>query len=207
MSYRYPRYFHEISSEEVDQLIALNINSTTWMTKLYVEDMAQRGRGCIVNLSSIAGICTQPLLAEYGAAKSYVEKFSKSIHAEYAQRGVSCQCHIPAFVSTKMSKMRTSFTVPDPTNYVEMSCRFIGQSDVIVQPFWLHAIICQLIFGLLPETLMISYFMTTGKKFRKRGLEKDDMLKQGIKVQKTSSKRSDPLLESFMFWRKDLKTQ
>ncbi|CAB9530888.1 oxooacyl-coA reductase let-767 (Partial), partial [Seminavis robusta] len=36
MSYRYPRYFHELKSEEVDQLTELNISSTTWMTKLYV---------------------------------------------------------------------------------------------------------------------------------------------------------------------------
>ena len=108
MSYRYPRYFHELKDEEIDQLVQLNINSTTWMTKLFVEGMASRGKGTIVNLSSVAGMFTQPLLAEYGACKSYVEKFSRSINAEYASRGVSCQCHIPCFVSTKMSKMRKS---------------------------------------------------------------------------------------------------
>lgn len=97
--------------------------------------------------------------------------------------------------------------MPDPISFVEMSLRFVGQSDVLVQPFWLHGAIQAVIFGLLPESWMMAYFTTTSMKFRKMGMEKDALLQQGIKPEKTAAKRSDPLLESFMFWRKDLKTQ
>lgn len=204
MSYRYPRYFHELTDEEVIALNELNISSTTWMTKMYVEDMAKRGRGTIVNMSSIAGLFTQPLLAQYGAAKSYVEKFSKSINVEYKSRGVTCQVHVPCFVATKMSKMRKSVTVPDPDEYVEMSMKFIGQSEDIVQAFWMHATVAWVLTSIFPEEGITQYYLNTALKFRKKGMKKDEMIAKGIKPEKTAAKRADPLLESFMFWRKDL---
>jgi 17beta-estradiol 17-dehydrogenase / very-long-chain 3-oxoacyl-CoA reductase len=204
MSYRYPRYFHELPDEEIISLNELNIASTTWMTKMYVEDMAKRGRGTIVNMSSIAGLHTQPLLAQYGAGKSYVEKFSKSINVEYKSRGVTCQVHVPCFVATKMSKMRKSFTVPDPDEYVEMSMKFIGQPDDIVQAFWLHAAMASLFTTIFPEESLTQYYLNTALKFRKKGLKKDEMIAKGIKPEKTAAKRADPILESLMFWRKDL---
>ena len=49
---------------------------------------------------------TLPLLAGYSAAKSYIEKFSRAIHAEYARQGITCQCQIPFYVATKLAKMR-----------------------------------------------------------------------------------------------------
>jgi 17beta-estradiol 17-dehydrogenase / very-long-chain 3-oxoacyl-CoA reductase len=207
MSYRYPRYFHELTSEEISQLMELNINSTTWMTRMYVEDMAKRGRGTIVNLSSIAGLFTQPLLAQYGACKSYVEKFSRSINTEYTARGVTCQCHTPSLVATKMSKMRPSATVPTPEEYVEMSLRFIGHADAVVQPFWLHATVAWIFVTILPEQYLTAYYLSTAVKFRKKGLKKDEMIAKGIKPEKTSHKRIDPFMESLMFWRHDLSTK
>lgn len=204
MSYRYPRYFHELSDEEVTTLNELNIASTTWMTKMYVEDMANRGRGTIVNMSSIAGLYTQPLLAQYGAGKSYVEKFSKSINVEYRSRGVTCQVHVPSFVATKMSKMRKSATVPDPDEYVEMSMRFLGQYEDVVQAFWMHATIGWILTAVFPDESITQYYLNTALKFRKKGLKKDEMLAKGIKPERTAGKRADPFLESLMFWRKDL---
>jgi len=204
MSYRYPRYFHELKDEEVTTLNELNICSTTWMTKMYVEDMAKRGRGTIVNMSSIAGLFTQPLLAQYGAGKAYVEKFSKSINVEYRSRGVTCQCHVPSFVATKMSKMRKSMTVPDPDEYVEMSMRWIGHAEDVVQPYWFHATICHVLTSLFSDAKITNFYLATAVKFRKKGMQKDEMIAKGIKPEKTSHKRADPFLESFMFWKKDL---
>ena len=84
--------------------------------------------------------------------------------------------------------------------------KWIGQSDELVQPFWLHATFIWL-FTLIPDFATTAYYLNTAVKFRKKGIEKDDMIAKGIKPRKTAAKRSDPLLESFMFWRKDLKTQ
>ena len=132
-SYRYPRYFHELSPDEIGAIIEMNINSTVWMTSFVIAGMAQRKRGTIINLTSGSADYTMPLLAEYGAAKMFVERFSESLDAEYKGRGVRVQCQIPFYVATKLAKLRKSLTVPTAEAYVWMSMRWLGHGGV-VQP-------------------------------------------------------------------------
>ena len=132
-SYRYPRYFHELPNEEIGALIEMNINSTVWMTSMVLSGMAERKRGTIINLSSGSAGYTMPLLAEYGAAKMFVERFSQSLDAEYKGRGVRVQCQVPFYVATKLAKLRKSLTVPTAKEYVWMSMRWLGHGGV-VQP-------------------------------------------------------------------------
>lgn len=68
------QYFHELDDERVAQLMSLNVDSTTWMTRTVLPGMLARKRGAIVNVGSGAGVSVSPLLAQYGAAKSYVSK-------------------------------------------------------------------------------------------------------------------------------------
>ena len=75
MSYPYPTYFHELSHGDVQAMIALNVTSTTIMTHLVLPSMVQRKRGAIVCISSAASqLPANPLLAQYAAAKAYVDK-------------------------------------------------------------------------------------------------------------------------------------
>jgi len=132
-SYRYPRYFHELPPDEIHAMIEMNINSTVWMTKLVIDGMVSRRRGSILNISSGSADFTMPLLAEYGAAKMFVERFSESLDAEYKDRGVRVQCQIPFYVATKLAKLRKSLTVPSAEEYVWMGMRWLGHGGV-VQP-------------------------------------------------------------------------
>jgi 17beta-estradiol 17-dehydrogenase / very-long-chain 3-oxoacyl-CoA reductase len=69
ISYPYTKYFHELDDVSVEQLITLNVNSTTWMTRIVLPSMLAKKRGAIVNMASAAGVLNSPLLAQYGAAK------------------------------------------------------------------------------------------------------------------------------------------
>jgi len=170
-SYRYPRFFHELSPEEIGAIIEMNINSTVWMTKMVIDGMVERKRGTIVNLSSGSADHTMPLLAEYGAAKMFVERFSESLDAEYRGRGIRVQCQIPFYVATKLAKLRKSLTVPTANAYVFMSMRWLGHGGV-VQPFWLHGI-QGWVMKVLPSFLVDSAVMSMHAGIRKRGLKKD----------------------------------
>ena len=77
---------------------------------------------------------TLPLLAEYSAAKSFIEKFTLALNAEYGPKGISVQCQIPFYVSTKLAKMRKSFSVPTPDEYAKRAVRFVGQKEPVVSP-------------------------------------------------------------------------
>jgi len=172
VSYRYPRFFHEIADDEVTALIEMNINSTTWMTRYVIDGMIERKRGAIVNISSGSAMYTMPLLAEYAAAKSYIEKFTLALNAEYGNKGIQVQCQIPFYVATKLAKMRRSFTVPSADEFATMGLKFIGQSEAVVSPFWVHGLMGCLLDH-LPTPVVSKIMMSTHLAIRKKGLKKD----------------------------------
>jgi len=172
VSYRYPMFFHELSDEEVAALVEMNVNSTTWMTRFVINGMIQRKSGAIVNISSGSAMYTLPLLAQYSAAKSYIEKFTLALNAEYGPKGISVQCQIPFYVSTKLAKMRASLSVPTPDAYVKRAMRFIGQADPVASPYWVHGYMGWALDH-LPGWVVESIIMTMHMATRKRGLKKD----------------------------------
>lgn len=173
-SYRYPRFFHELPKEEIASLMTMNINSTVFMTKMVIDGMAERRRGHIVNISSGSAEYSMPLLAEYGSAKMFVERFSESLDAEYRQKGVRVQCQIPFYVATKLAKLRKSFSVPTAEQYVFLAMRWIGHSGT-VSPFWVHALQGWVMHA-LPAAILESGVMSMHAGIRKRGLKKDAKL-------------------------------
>ncbi|CAB9514963.1 oxooacyl-coA reductase let-767 [Seminavis robusta] len=181
-SYRYPRYFHELPKEEIQHLLTMNVDSTVWMTEMVLKGMVERKKGAIVNLSSAAARYTQPLLAEYGACKSFIEKFSCSLNAEYSGKGITCQCQAPFFVATKLAKMRKSWSVPTPEEYCAQGIKWIGYPDDIVSPFWIHATAGWVLLT-IPQALTTAHFTQVLGGLRKRGIAKD--ANGGVSPQKT----------------------
>lgn len=139
VSYRYPMFFHELTDSEVQDLMTMNIDSTVWMTRMCLPGMLERKKGAIVNISSASAMYDLPLLAEYSGSKSFIEKFSRALNAEYQSKGITCQCQIPFYVATKLAKMRKSMMVPSSTEFVALAIKWVGHADCVVSPFLLHA--------------------------------------------------------------------
>jgi 17beta-estradiol 17-dehydrogenase / very-long-chain 3-oxoacyl-CoA reductase len=176
-SYNFPQFFHELEEEKVDGLINLNIVSTMWMTRLLLPSMAENKRGAIVNISSAAGLRASPLLAGYSAAKGAVERFSDSLNAEYAAKGVHIQCQSPLYVTSKLSKIRkSSLVVPSPEGYAKVAVKAIGY-DVSTSPYWAH-MPQTYIMGLLPTVVYNQIVFGMHASIRKRALKKLDAKKE-----------------------------
>jgi 17beta-estradiol 17-dehydrogenase / very-long-chain 3-oxoacyl-CoA reductase len=181
ISYRYPLFFHELTEEEVTTLLTINIDSVVYMTRMVLPGMIQRKRGTIVNISSGSALYTLPLLAMYSGSKSFVEKFSRAINAEYRTQGISCQCQVPFYVATKLAKMRPSLTVPSPSSYVKMAIKWIGYSNnAIVQPFWIHAV-QGYIMHYVPDSIIATVIMGMHLSIRKKGIKKDARIAEEAK--------------------------
>ena len=173
-SYRYPRYFHELPREEMQHLMTMNIDSTVWMTEMVLKGMVERKKGTVVNLSSAAARnYAVPLLSEYSACKAFIEKFTTSLNAEYIDQGITFQCQSPFFVATKLAKMRKSFLVPSPKEYVDCAIKWVGYPQDIVSPFWVHALLGWIVLYCLPTSFTVNYFFNDMKNTRKRGMKKD----------------------------------
>jgi 17beta-estradiol 17-dehydrogenase / very-long-chain 3-oxoacyl-CoA reductase len=164
-------------------LVEINVNSTTWMTKIVLGDadwegkpigdgMLKRRRGAIVNTSSAAGRQVSPLLAGYSGAKGFVVMFSKSLNAELAPKGIHVQVQTPLYVTTKLAKIRkTSLSVPSPEAYVRWAAAHIGY-EAAISPYWSHAL--QLwVADLLPAPVAIAFVGSMHHGIRKAGIKKE----------------------------------
>ena len=119
MSYEHPQEFLELSSTYVDTLINLNIVSLNAMTRIVLPQMVERKKGAVINISSFSAAIPAPLLSVYSASKSYVDLLSQGMAKEYSSKGITVQCVLPGYVTSKLSKIRRpSLTVPTPNAFV-----------------------------------------------------------------------------------------
>lgn len=80
--------FLETSLEEIDQIVRTNITGTLQLSRIIGADMAARGRGAIVNISSLAGYKPNPTQTVYSITKGALNVASEALRAELAPRGV-----------------------------------------------------------------------------------------------------------------------
>jgi len=64
--------------------------------------LAERGRGGILLVSSVAGLQPVPFVANYAATKSYVLTLGAAVHHELAAKGVSVTVLVPGATDTPM---------------------------------------------------------------------------------------------------------
>jgi 3-oxoacyl-[acyl-carrier protein] reductase len=74
----------EVSEEEFDRVLAVNIKSIYLFARVVVPLFVKRGGGVIVNIGSTAGIRPRPGLTWYNASKGAVNLMSRSMALELA---------------------------------------------------------------------------------------------------------------------------
>jgi uncharacterized protein len=77
------------------EMIQLNISALTELAKLFVKDMAARGRGRVLNVASTAAFQPGPFMAVYYATKAYVLSFSEALAYELKGTGVTVTALCP----------------------------------------------------------------------------------------------------------------
>lgn len=96
--YGLPGSFHVSSWQAHAAYIQLMVTSVCELTWRLLRGMQARGRGCIINVASVAGLA--PASAGhtlYGASKAFLIKFSESLALENADKGVRVSALCPGF--------------------------------------------------------------------------------------------------------------
>jgi hypothetical protein len=92
--------FHTLDIEAETREINLNVVALVRLTHAAAQAMVARGRGGILNVSSLAGFQPGPMNAVYGATKAFVTSFSEAVHEELKGTGVSITVLCPGFTRT-----------------------------------------------------------------------------------------------------------
>ncbi|XP_034241034.1 inactive hydroxysteroid dehydrogenase-like protein 1 [Thrips palmi] len=157
--YTYPMYLGEVPEQELWDIVNINIGATTMMTRMVLEQMKERRKGVIVNVSSASELQPLPLMTVYAASKVFVKSFSEALRVEYAQYGITVQHLLPLFVNTKMNAFshrlqETSLFVPDAERYARNAVNTLGQVESTTG-YWAHGI--QYFFTVIPPVWVRTY--------------------------------------------------
>ncbi|XP_035218606.1 very-long-chain 3-oxoacyl-CoA reductase-like isoform X2 [Stegodyphus dumicola] len=181
MSYKYSEYFHAIPDglKVMMDLINSNIASCTMMTKLILPQMEERGKGLIINISSLIAVYPTPLLTTYAACKAYVDYFSRALQHEYKDKGISIQCVLPGYVATKMSNRRKRLEVPSAKAFVSSAIKTVGLEDYTYGylPHKLRGFFHEWLKANMPTFVNMAialHYMTKSRKNYFRRLQKKD---------------------------------
>jgi 3-oxoacyl-[acyl-carrier protein] reductase len=94
--------FRKMERSAWDAVINTNLNSVFDITRRFIDPMASRNWGRIINISSIVGRIGNFGQANYAAAKAGLIGLTKALAREYATKGVTVNAIAPGFVRTRM---------------------------------------------------------------------------------------------------------
>lgn len=88
--------------DELEHLVELNVLAPTKLAAAAADAFAKRGRGAIVNLSSVLALAPERTNGAYGGSKAYILNFSQALHQEVASKGVYVQAVLPGLTRTEI---------------------------------------------------------------------------------------------------------
>jgi NAD(P)-dependent dehydrogenase (short-subunit alcohol dehydrogenase family) len=93
----------EITDEEFDRVVDLNLKGTFRLIREFGRGMAERGSGSIIAFSSIRAQVVEPGQGVYAATKSGTVQMLRALAAELGPRGVRANAIAPGVVETPLT--------------------------------------------------------------------------------------------------------
>jgi NAD(P)-dependent dehydrogenase (short-subunit alcohol dehydrogenase family) len=94
----------DIEDEAFDKIMGSNVKSNIWLCAHAIPPMAARGKGVVVIISSIAGLCGSTVLGAYGISKAADFSLCRSLAGEWGPKGVRVNCVAPGLVKTDFAR-------------------------------------------------------------------------------------------------------
>jgi hypothetical protein len=135
--------FFDIPVDSQDQMHRLHVMATLRLAHAALGGMVARGKGAVINVSSVAGFGHSPGNVSYCATKAWMNSFTEGLHLDLRRAGspVKVQCLCPGFTLSefhdviRMDPKRVPGWLWTPAeDVVEASIRGLAQGKLFVVP-------------------------------------------------------------------------
>lgn len=106
--------FFDLDPAQFEKVLNLNLLGTVIPTQVFLKPMAEQGKGCVINFSSMAAFRPMTRVCGYAAAKAGISNFTAFMATECAKKfgeGIRVNAIAPGFFLTEQN--RTLLTNPD----------------------------------------------------------------------------------------------
>ncbi|MBB5318275.1 SDR family NAD(P)-dependent oxidoreductase [Tunturibacter empetritectus] len=87
--------------DELENMIELNVTALTRLTYAVLPGFLARGKGAIINISSVVAVAPELLNGVYSGTKAYVLNLTQSLHKEVGGKGVQVQAVLPGATASE----------------------------------------------------------------------------------------------------------
>lgn len=126
---------HRADLDDWDTMIRTNCNGLVTCTRLLLPGMVERGRGHVINLSSIAANWPYPGGNVYGATKAFVTQFSLNLRADLRGANVRVTDIEPGLCKTEFGIVRFRGDAEQGNKPYE-GIRYLSADDIAETIFW-----------------------------------------------------------------------
>lgn len=121
-----PRMLHQLSVEEWDMVVDINLKGTFLCNRAVVPVMIKQRRGQIINISSTSGIRGRAFDSAYCASKFGIIGLSEALAEEVRTQGIRIQVILPDAVDTPIWQQNGPVQPPEDTLPPERVANLIG---------------------------------------------------------------------------------
>jgi len=139
--------FLNIPLSKHHQMINLNITALNDLTYLFGQDMAKRGQGSILLVSSIAGFLPVPRFSTYAATKNYVLALGEALGNEFKSKGVNVTTLCPGGTLTEFMGVAgqqidgiRSLAMMSSDEVAKTGLKALARKQRVIVPGWLYKI-------------------------------------------------------------------
>lgn len=96
--------FFDLDPDGVDFVFRLNFQGSLLPTQTFAKDMVARGRGSILNISSMSAYLPLTRVVAYSAAKAGITNFTQWLATYFAGTGIRCNAIAPGFLISNQNR-------------------------------------------------------------------------------------------------------
>jgi len=92
----------EAEDDAFQEVIDINLNSVFALSREVLKMMVPRGRGSVINISSMSALYGLPQIAAYSSSKTALLGLTRALASEFSYSGVRINAIAPGFIESEM---------------------------------------------------------------------------------------------------------